>query len=54
MDARPIDGEDNKNLWTISGKMKVNGKETPYTIIVADTAYDKISDLALANNVEIN
>ena len=33
MDARPIDGEDNKNLWTISGKMKVNGKETPYTIM---------------------
>ena len=53
MDARPIDGEDNKNLWTISGKMKVNGKETPYTIIVADTAYDKISDLAISHNVSL-
>ncbi len=53
MDARPIDGEDNKNLWTISGKMKVNGKETPYTIIVAGTAYDKISDLAISHNVSL-
>ena len=53
MDARPIDGEDNKNLWTISGKMKVNGKETPYTIIVDDTAYDKISDLAISHNVSL-
>ena len=53
MDARPIDGEDNKNLWTISGKMKVNGTETPYTIIVADTAYDKISDLAISHNVSL-
>ena len=53
MDARPIDGEDNQNLWTISGKMKVNGKETPYTIIVADTAYDKISDLAISHNVSL-
>ena len=53
MDARPIDGEDNKNLWTISGKMKVNGKETPYTIIVADTAYDKISDIAISHNVSL-
>lgn len=53
MDARPIDGEDNKNLWTISGKMKVNGKETPYTIIIADTAYDKISDLAISHNVSL-
>ena len=53
MDARPINGEDNKNLWTISGKMKVNGKETPYTIIVADTAYDKISDLAISHNVSL-
>ena len=50
--ARPTDGEDNKNLWTISGKILVDGKETIYQTRVADAAYNKISDLALANNVE--
>lgn len=50
--ARPTDGEDNKNLWTISGTMVVDGKETIYQTRVADAAYNKISDLALANNVE--
>ncbi len=50
--ARPTDGEDNKNLWTISGTMVVEGKETIYQTRVADAAYNKISDLALANNVE--
>ncbi|MDO4925086.1 MAG: ATP-dependent zinc metalloprotease FtsH [Turicibacter sp.] len=50
--ARPTDGEDNKNLWTISGTMVVDGKETIYQTRVADVAYNKISDLALANNVE--
>ena len=53
MQARPIDGEDNKNLWTISGKMVVDGKETAYTTIVADAAYDKISELAINNNVTL-
>lgn len=51
--ARPTDGEDNKNLWTISGKILVDGKETIYQTRVADAAYNKISDLALANNVEL-
>lgn len=50
--ARPTDGEDNKNLWTISGKILVDGKETIYQTRVADAAYNKISDLALANDVE--
>ena len=50
--ARPTDGEDNKNLWTISGKILVDGKETIYQTRVEDAAYNKISDLALANNVE--
>ncbi|MDE5977060.1 MAG: ATP-dependent zinc metalloprotease FtsH [Turicibacter sp.] len=53
INVRPIDGEDNKNLWTISGKMKVGDKETPYAIIVADTAYEKISDLAVNHNVQL-
>ena len=50
--ARPTDGEDNKNLWTISCKILVDGKETIYQTRVADAAYNKISDLALANDVE--
>ena len=50
---RPIDGEDNKNLWTISGKMKVNGKKHFRQTNVADTAYDTVSDLALTHNVKL-
>ena len=50
--ARPTDGEDNKNLWTISGKILVDGKETIYQTRVADAAYNKNSDLALANDFE--
>ena len=49
--AQPIDGEDNKNLWTITGTMMVDGKETIYQTRVADAAYNKISELALANHV---
>ena len=53
MQVQPIDGEDNKNLWTISGKMIVDGKETAYTTIVADAAYEKISELAIYNGVTL-
>lgn len=53
MEARPVDGEDNKNLWNISGKMKVEEKEVPYTIVVADKSYEKISNLALEKDVKL-
>ena len=53
MEARPVDGEDNKNLWNISGKMKVKEKEVPYTIVVADKSYEKISNLALEKDVKL-
>lgn len=53
MKARPVDGEDNKNLWTISGKMQVEGKEVPYTIVVADKTYEKISNLALEKDITL-
>lgn len=52
IEARPIDGEDNKNLWSISGKMLVNGQETFYQTKVADAAYDTVSDLALSHNIK--
>ena len=52
IEARPIDGEDNKNLWSISGKMLVNGQENFYTNNVADAAYDTVSDLALSHNIK--
>ena len=50
--ARPTDGAENKKFWTISGKILVAGKETLYHTRVAAAADNKISDLALANNVE--
>ncbi len=53
MEARPVDGEDNKNLWNISGKMKVEEKEVPYTIVVADKSYEKISNLAHEKDVKL-
>ena len=52
LNVQPIDGEDNKNVWYISGKMRVDGKEVDYFTQVPDSQLSLIYDLSIANGVE--
>ena len=54
LNVQPIDGEANQNVWYISGKMSVDGKEVDYITQVPDSQLPVIYDLANDMGVETN
>ncbi len=54
LNVQPIDGEANQNVWYISGKMEVEGKQVDYITQVPDSQLPLIYDLAADKGVETN